>query len=47
VLFELGCGYGKCMDGGGSASLVVDGELINTPAGGEERPVADFLYFTD
>ena len=48
VLLSRGCSFGKCMDGGGSSSLVFLGELINTPAvGGEERAVADFLYFTE
>lgn len=47
VLWDNGCTFGKCMDGGGSSSLVFRGELINPPAGGSERAVADFLYFTD
>lgn len=47
VLLSHGCVFGKCMDGGGSASLVFEGELVNTPATDEERPVSDFLYFTD
>lgn len=43
----LGCTYARSLDGGGSASLVIEGDLINTPAAGEERPVVDFLAFTE
>ena len=39
----------KCMDGGGSSTLVFRNRVVNTPAEehARERPVADFLYFTD
>ncbi len=47
LFMDLGCTFGKCMDGGGSSSLVFENKLINTPATSEERPVVDFLYFTD
>ena len=48
VFMQHGCSFGKCMDGGGSSSLVLDGELLNTPAVNDsERAVADFLYFTE
>lgn len=47
VLWSHGCVFGKCMDGGGSSSLVFQQQLINPPATGNERPVSDFLYFTD
>lgn len=43
----LSCTYARALDGGGSASLVFEGTLINSPAAGEERPVVDFVYFTD
>lgn len=45
MFMDLGCSYARSLDGGGSSSLVFDGELINTPAAGEQRPVVDFLYF--
>lgn len=45
MFIDLGCNYARSLDGGGSSSLVFDGELINTPAAGEQRPVVDFLYF--
>jgi exopolysaccharide biosynthesis protein len=49
VLMAHGCGYGKCMDGGGSSTLVFENEVINVPAegSGRERAVEDFLYFSE
>ena len=48
VLMSHGCSFGKCMDGGGSSSLVLDGKLVNTPAVGDaERAVVDYLYFVE
>lgn len=44
---DLGCNYARSLDGGGSSSLVFNGKLLNTPAAGEQRPVVDFLYFTE
>ena len=46
ILLEHDCTFGKCMDGGGSSSLVFQGQLINTPVT-TERPVVDFLYFVE
>ncbi len=47
ALREVGCIYAKCMDGGGSSTLVFQNEVLNRPADGSERPVADFLYIVD
>ena len=49
VLLAHGCTYGKCMDGGGSSTLVFENEVINVPAegSGRERAVEDFLYFSE
>ena len=47
VLLENGCTFGKCMDGGGSSTLVFEGDIVNTPASDGERPVSDFLYFIE
>ena len=48
TLMSHGCTFGKCMDGGGSSSLVFEGKLINNPAvNNEERAVSDFLFFTE
>lgn len=43
IFLDLGCTYARSLDGGGSSSLVFDGELMNTPAAGAESPVVDFL----
>ena len=47
IFWKLGCVYARSLDGGGSVSLAVNGELRNVPAGGSERPVVDFLAFYD
>ena len=49
VLLGCGCTFGKCMDGGGSSTLIFRNEVVNTPAekNAHERAVADFLYFVD
>ena len=47
TLMSRDCGFGKCLDGGGSSSLVFEKQLLNIPATGSERPVTDFLYFTE
>ena len=44
---ELGCTFARSLDGGGSSSLVFEGNLINNPAAGSERPVVDTLYVTE
>ena len=45
VLMSNGCVFGKCMDGGGSSTLVFQNEMVNEPATNEERAVVDFLYW--
>ena len=45
VFYHLGCSYARSLDGGGSAALVIGGELMNLPAEGVEREVVDFLAF--
>ena len=47
VLLDHGCTYGKCMDGGGSSTLVFENCVVNVPAEGIERPVADYLFFSE
>ena len=46
IFNNLGCKYARSLDGGGSASLVFNGNLVNNPAADRERPVVDFIYFT-
>lgn len=45
--WELGCTFARSLDGGGSSSLVFETGLVNSPAAGSERPVVDFIYFTE
>ena len=45
VFWHLGCTYARSFDGGGSATLAVNGSLVNLPAEGKEREVVDFLAF--
>ena len=45
IFYHLGCVYARSLDGGGSATLVINGELKNVPAEGSEREVVDFLAF--
>ncbi len=48
VFLDLGCEYAYNMDGGGSSTLVFKGKVLNTLTdAGQERPVADVLYFID
>jgi len=45
IFYHLGCSYARSLDGGGSVSLAINGELKNVPAEGTEREVVDFLAF--
>lgn len=47
TLIAHDCGFGKCLDGGGSSTLIFENKMLNSPATGSERPVTDFLYFTE
>ncbi len=45
VLKDIGCVVAYNLDGGGSATMYFNGELINNPLGeGEERGTSDILY---
>lgn len=46
VFVEQGCSVAYNLDGGGSATLVVNGERINKSSGSRERDVSDIIYFT-
>ena len=48
TFLDLGCDYAYNMDGGGSATLVFKGKVLNSLTdNGEERPCGDILYFVD
>jgi hypothetical protein len=46
ILKAFGADNATSMDGGGSAQMMLDGLIVNNPADGKERPVANgwFLY---
>ncbi len=46
IFQSFGCQYAYNLDGGGSSTLYFNGKVLNKPAGGTERPCADFLLFT-
>lgn len=45
MLLDAGAQTAFNLDGGGSVTLVFQGEVINRPSGGKERSVSDILYF--
>lgn len=46
VFVEQGCKVAYNLDGGGSTTLILDGEKINRSSGSRERDVSDIIYFT-
>ncbi len=44
LLAEKGCTFGVPLDGGGSCTMVFQGEVLNSAAG-RERSLVDFVYF--
>ncbi len=46
VFIEQGCSIAYNLDGGGSTTLVVNGEKLNRSSGSRERDVSDIVYFT-
>ncbi|WP_347754120.1 phosphodiester glycosidase family protein [Agrococcus sp. ProA11] len=44
TLQSLGAITAYNLDGGGSSTMVVDGEVVNTPSNGGERATSDILY---
>ena len=44
LLLDKGCTYGIPLDGGGSSTMVFNGEILNANSK-KERAVVDFLYF--
>ena len=48
IFTDLGCDYAYNLDGGGSATLVFKGKVLNTLTdNGKERACGDILYFVD
>ena len=46
VFVEQGSQVAYNLDGGGSATMVLNGELVNKTSGSRERNVSDIVYFT-
>ena len=45
VFVEQGCSVAYNLDGGGSATMVLNGERVNKTSGSRERNVSDIIYF--
>lgn len=45
VVAQTGCKMAYCLDGGQTATIVMNDELINRPAKGEQRRISDIVYF--
>ena len=46
VFKEMGCQVAYNLDGGGSATMVLNGERVNRSSGSRERDVSDIIYLT-
>ena len=46
VFLEQGCTIAYNLDGGGSATMILEGERVNKTSGSRERNVSDIVYFT-
>ena len=47
VFVQYGCQVAYNLDGGGSATLLLNGELVNRPSGSRQRDVSDIVFFTN
>ncbi len=45
VVASTGCRMAYCLDGGQTAAVVMNDQLINRPAKGEQRRISDIIYF--
>ncbi|MBQ7825056.1 MAG: phosphodiester glycosidase family protein [Clostridia bacterium] len=45
VFIDYGCHVGYNLDGGGSATMIMNGERVNKTSGSRERNVSDIIYF--
>lgn len=46
MFVEQGCRVAYNLDGGGSATMILNGERVNKTSGSRERNVSDIIYFT-
>lgn len=47
VMLQEGCQVAYNLDGGGSATLYLNGEVVNRASGSRQRDVSDIVYFTE
>ena len=47
ILVEMGVENAFLLDGGGSATLYLNGEVVNRASGSRQRDVSDIVYFTE
>lgn len=47
VMQEAGCRVAYNLDGGGSTTMVLEGERVNKGTAAKERDVSDIVYFTE
>lgn len=44
-IYATGCKMAYCLDGGQTAAIVMNNELINRPVYGQQRRISDIIYF--
>ena len=47
VFIDYGCHVGYNLDGGGSATMIMNGDRVNKTSGSRERNVSDIVYFAN
>ncbi len=45
ILAATGCRHAYCLDGGQTATIVMNDELVNRPVKGQQRKISDIIYF--
>lgn len=44
-IYATGCKMAYCLDGGQTAAIVMNDELVNRPVYGQQRKISDIIYF--
>lgn len=44
-IYETGCRHAYSLDGGQTASIAMNNELMNRPTYGQQRPISDIIFF--
>ena len=44
-IVQTGCEKAYTLDGGQTAAIALDGELVNHVLYGQQRPISDIIYF--